>query len=98
MESAKDENHAFKGSALYTVLTYALQVWPWIITALCAMVLISDLKDPEMAYSMMMAKVLPHGLLGFVVVCLIGAFMSTIDTHLNLGASYIVNDIYKRFW
>ena len=97
MLSAKDENHAFKGSALYTVLTYALQVWPWIITALCAMVLISDLKDPEMAYSMMMAKVLPHGLLGFVVVCLIGAFMSTIDTHLNLGASYIVNDIYKRF-
>lgn len=95
--SAKDESHAFRGSALYTVLTYSLQIWPWIITALCAMVLFKDLGDAEMAYPKMMALVLPNGLLGLVVVCLVGAFMSTIDTHLNLGASYIVNDIYKRF-
>jgi len=95
--SAKDESHAFRGSALYTMLTYSVQIWPWIVTALCAMVLFRDLGDPEMAYPQMMALVLPNGLLGLVVVCLIGAFMSTIDTHLNLGASYIVNDIYKRF-
>jgi Na+/proline symporter len=95
--SAKDESHAFRGSALYTMLTYSLQIWPWIVTALCAMVIFRDLGDPEMAYPQMMALVLPNGLLGLVVVCLIGAFMSTIDTHLNLGASYIVNDIYKRF-
>ena len=97
MLATKDETHSFKGSALFTVLTYTLQVWPWIITGLCALVLLNNIPDPEMAYSGMMARVLPHGLLGFVVVCLIGAFMSTIDTHLNLGASYIVNDIYKRF-
>jgi len=97
MLSARDENHSIMGSALYTFLTYCFQVWPWIITGLCSMVLLQGLKDPEMAYPLMMAKVLPAGLLGLVLVCLIGAFMSTIDTHLNLGASYIVNDLYKRF-
>ncbi len=98
MLSAKDENHSILGSALYTFLTYCFQVWPWIITGLCSMVLLTDLKDPEMAYPLMMAKILPVGLLGFVLVCLIGAFMSTIDTHLNLGASYVVNDLYRRFF
>lgn len=97
MLSAKDEEHAFKGSALYTSLTYCFQIWPWIITSLCAIILLGESGDPEMAYPRMMGEVLPHGLFGLVVVCLIGAFMSTIDTHLNLGASYIVNDIYKRF-
>jgi solute:Na+ symporter, SSS family len=97
MLSAKDENHSILGSALYTFLTYCFQVWPWILTGLCSMILLTDLKDPEMAYPLMMAKVLPAGLMGFVLVCLIGAFMSTIDTHLNLGASYVVNDLYRRF-
>ena len=61
------------------------------------MVLFGQLEDPELAYSMTMAKVLPVGVLGLVLAGLIGAFMSTIDTHLNLGASYIINDIYRRF-
>lgn len=95
--SAKSENEAFKGSALFTVLTYIFQIWPWIITALCGVLVFQGISDPEMIYPQMMVKVLPHGLLGLVVVGLVGAFMSTIDTHLNLGASYIVNDIYKRF-
>ena len=53
--------------------------------------------DYEMAYPMMMVKFLPHGLLGLMVASLLAAFMSTIDTHLNWGASYLVNDVYKRF-
>ncbi len=95
--SAKNENEAFKGSALFTVLTYVFQIWPWIITALCGVIVFQGISDTEMIYPRMMVEVLPHGLLGLVVVGLIGAFMSTIDTHLNLGASYVVNDIYKRF-
>ena len=96
--SAKSENDAFKGSALFTVLTYIFQIWPWIITALCGVLVFQGIADPEMIYPKMMVEVLPHGLLGLVVVGLVGAFMSTIDTHLNLGGSYIVNDIYKRFF
>lgn len=97
MLSAKDENHAVGASFLFTFVNYAVQIWPWILTALCSLVLFGKMDDPEMGYPMMMARVLPAGILGLVVVCLIGAFMSTIDTHLNLGASYMVNDIYKRF-
>jgi len=96
--SARNEKEAFKGSALFTVLTYIFQIWPWIITALCGVLVFQGISDPEMIYPQMMVKVLPHGLLGLVVIGLVGAFMSTIDTHLNLGASYIVNDIYKRFF
>jgi len=95
--SAKSENDAYKGSALFTVLTYIFQIWPWIITALCGVLVFEGISDPEMIYPKMMVEVLPAGLLGLVIVGLVGAFMSTIDTHLNLGASYIVNDIYKRF-
>ena len=97
MLSARDENHAVGASFMFTFVNYALQIWPWILTALCALVLFGKLDDPEMGYPMMMARVLPAGVLGLVVVCLIGAFMSTVDTHLNLGASYMMNDIYKRF-
>ena len=97
MLSAKDEEHAAGASLFFAFANYALQVWPWIITGLCALLVFGSLEDPEMGYSMLMVKVLPSGVLGLVVVCLIGAFMSTIDTHLNLGASYIINDIYKRF-
>ena len=97
MLSAKDENNSVAASFLFSFMNYALQVWPWILTALASIVVFGKLADPEMGYPMMMAKVLPNGVLGLVVVCFIGAFMSTIDTHLNLGASYMVNDIYKRF-
>lgn len=97
MLSAKNENHSVAASFLFSVANYALQVWPWIVTALCALLLLGRLDDPEMGYPMMMARVLPVGVLGLVLACLVGAFMSTIDTHLNLGASYIVNDIYRRF-
>ncbi|MFH1724392.1 MAG: sodium:solute symporter family protein [Elusimicrobiota bacterium] len=101
MSAAKDETHATAGTFLFAFLNYSFQIWPWIVIALCAMVSFHGVPafqaDPEMGYSMMMAKVLPTGLLGVVVVTLIGAFMSTIDTHLNLGAAYMVNDMYRRF-
>ncbi len=97
MLAARDENHAFAASLLYSFVNYALQVWPWILTALASLLLFGQLNDPEVAYAQTMAQVLPAGLLGLVLAGLLGAFMSTIDTHLNLGASYMVNDIYRRF-
>ena len=97
MLSAKDEVHALKAT-LFFALNATLVVWPWILTALCAYLTFGPLEDPEMAYPQMMAKSLPHGVLGLCVACLAGAFMSTIDTHLNLGSSYVINDLYRRFW
>jgi SSS family solute:Na+ symporter len=40
---------------------------------------------------------MPTGLKGVMVASMLAAFMSTIDTHLNWGTSYIVNDFYKPF-
>jgi SSS family solute:Na+ symporter len=97
MLSAKNEQHAFAATLLYAFINYAVQVWPWILTALASLLLFGQLADHEQAYSMTMARVLPAGLLGLVLASLIGAFMSTVDTHLNLGASYMINDIYRRF-
>ncbi|MEM7354000.1 MAG: sodium:solute symporter family protein [Acidobacteriota bacterium] len=53
--------------------------------------------DSERAYVVMLARYLPAGLLGLVIASLCAAFMSTIDTHVNLAASYFVNDLYRRF-
>jgi len=95
--STRNEKHAVKASLLYSFLAYAVQIWPWIITAFCAMILFPNAKDPEMSYVYMLNQFLPAGVYGFVLASLIAAFMSTVDTHLNLGASYMINDIYRRF-
>lgn len=98
MLSAKNETHATLGTFLFSFMSFVIQVWPWIITTLAAMVVFGrDLKDPEMAFPMMMARVLPNGLLGLLLVAAIAAFMSTISTHTNLGSAYLINDIYRRF-
>lgn len=97
MSSAKNELHASWGTFCYSLFSFGMVLWPWIVTALCAMVVFTGIPDPERGYPLMMLKVLPHGLLGLCVMSMVGAFMSTVDTHLNLGASYFVNDIYRRF-
>ena len=97
MLSARDERHAM-WATLFFAFNATLVVWPWILTSLCAYLTFGPLSDPEMAYPMMMTSTLPSGVLGLAVACLAGAFMSTIDTHLNLGASYVINDLYRRFW
>ena len=97
MLSARDERHAM-WATLFFAVNATLVVWPWIMTALSSYVEFGPLDDPEMGYPQMMARAVPHGVLGLSVACLAGAFMSTIDTHLNLGASYVINDLYRRFW
>lgn len=56
-----------------------------------------QLQDREMAYPVLMGLLLPAGFLGWVIASLLAAFMSTIDTHTNWGASYFVRDLYQRF-
>ncbi|MHC4193804.1 MAG: sodium:solute symporter family protein [Planctomycetota bacterium] len=107
MLAAKNEKNAMGATLLFNCAHYALRPWPWIIVALCSLVVFPDiesLKDSfpgvtighDLAYPAMLTF-LPAGLLGLVVASLIAAYMSTISTHLNWGSSYVVNDFYKRF-
>ncbi|MFH6985823.1 sodium:solute symporter family protein [Marinoscillum luteum] len=109
MFAAKNEDHSIKAVLFFNAAHYALRPWPWIIVALCSLVVFPDLEsfrtafpnagsiiNHDMGYPAMLTFI-PSGLLGLVVTSLIAAYMSTISTHLNWGASYIVNDFYKRF-
>ncbi len=97
MFSAKDEKNAVGGTLLFNVAHFALRPWPWILVALVALVVYPNLDDPETGYPLLMLKLLPAGLLGLLAVAFLAAFISTVSTHLNWGASYVVNDFYKPF-
>ncbi len=107
--ASKDENHAIGATFFFNILHYALRPWPWIIVALASLIVFPDLASikeafpnvsndklgHDLAYPAMLTF-LPKGLTGVVLTSLIAAYMSTISTHLNWGASYIVNDFYKQ--
>ena len=95
--AAKDEAEAEKSSWFFNILHYGIRTWPWIIVALVAMVVYPDLADKELGYPKLMLDYLPPVMLGLVVTSLIAAFMSTVSTSINWGASYLTNDIYLRF-
>ncbi len=100
MAAAKNERHARGATLWFVVANNAVRYWPWIITGLASLILIPTIPEgmtQESAYPLVMLKVLGPGLMGLVLVSFFAAFMSTIDTHLNWGASYLVNDIYMRF-
>lgn len=108
--AAKNERHAAGATLLFNALHYALRPWPWILVALASLIVIPDLAalrkqfpalpesmiQHDLAYPAMLTR-LPAGLLGMVVASLIAAYMSTMSTQLNYGASIIVNDLYRRF-
>jgi len=110
MLAARSERDAIGAAFFFNVAHYALRPWPWILVALCSLVVFPDLgtlaaRFPhlpadkighDLAYPAMLTY-LPPGLLGLVLASLIAAYMSTISTHLNWGSSYVVNDVYRRF-
>jgi SSS family transporter len=98
MMSAKNERHALIGTFWFAVAHYMLRVWPWIVVALVSMALLPELTSHKEAYPELLSRILPAGLKGLCVAMFLAAYMSTIDTHLNWGSSYIVNDVYKRFF
>ena len=95
--AAKNEAEAEKSSWFFNILHYGIRTWPWIIVALVALVIYPELEDKELAYPKLMLDFLPPVMLGLVVTSLIAAFMSTVSTSINWGASYLTNDIYRRF-
>ncbi len=97
MFSCKDERHSFLSTLWFAIAHYAVRPWPWILTALSAYVLFGKTADPESMYPMMINQYMPIGLKGLMMTAFFAAYMSTITTHLNWGASYVINDFYKRF-
>ena len=97
MSSTRNERHALLATLWFNVANYALRPWPWILVALASVVLLPEMTDNEAAYAAMIPKLAPAGLLGLIVASFLAAFMSTVDTMLNLCSSYVVNDLYRRF-
>jgi len=111
MLAAKRESDSMWGTMLFQVMHYALRPWPWIIVALASMVVYPTLNDihaafpglapnlvgDDIAYPAMLVF-LPAGWAGFMVAGLFAAYRSTLESHLNWGTSYLVNDFYRRFF
>ncbi|MGH7457270.1 MAG: sodium:solute symporter family transporter, partial [bacterium] len=97
--SAKDEKHGLLATLWFNIAHYALRPWPWILTALASLILYPDLVDKESGYikTLIDPNVFPVYLRGFMLAAFAAAYMSTIGTQLNWGASYVINDFYRRF-
>ena len=108
--AARSERHAVGAMLWFNLAHYAVRPWPWILVALASLIVYPTLDSiaeafPHLAPSLVrhdlaypaMLVFLPHGLLGLVVASLAAALMSTLSTHLNWGASYVVDDVYRRF-
>ncbi|HLM98224.1 MAG TPA: sodium:solute symporter family protein [Bryobacteraceae bacterium] len=97
MFCAKDEKNSLLATLWFNIAHYGLRPWPWILVGLASIILYPDLKDKESGYVLVMVNYLPAALRGLMLAGFAAAFMSTIGTNLNWGASYLVNDFYRRF-
>jgi len=99
--SAKDEKHSLLATLWFNIAHYALRPWPWILVALVAVVRFHGdpgfAADPESGYIRILITDLPASLRGLMIAGFFAAYMSTIATELNWGASYLMNDLYRRF-
>ena len=107
MASCRDERHAVRATLFFQIVHYCVRPWPWIMVAFAALALHPEIREwatspepegnPEHSYPMLIRELAPSGLRGLMLVTFVAAFMSTVSTQMNLGASYLVNDVYKRF-
>jgi solute:Na+ symporter, SSS family len=109
LAATRSASDARRAAGLFVVLNYLLRPWPWFLVALAALVLIPMGQEEqvlggkmaevaanrEAAYPALIAQLLPEGLKGMLIASLMAAFMSTVDTHINWGASYLANDLYR---
>ena len=109
MASCRDEKHAVKATLFFQLVHYCVRPWPWIMVAFAALAMHPELRqwaiadpatkppDPGAGFPMLIRELAPVGLRGLLLVTFAAAFMSTISTQMNWGASYLVNDVYRRF-
>ena len=101
--ATRDERHSLLSAFWFSFAGTVLVTWPWIVVGLGSLIILplssappELLADPELAYPMMIVELMPVGLRGLMVATFLAAFMSTMDTHLCWGASYLVTDVYRR--
>ena len=96
---ARDEKHSLLATLWFNVAHYAVRPWPWVLTALASLVLYPDLVDKESGFvkTIVDPAVFPVALRGAMIAAFAAAYMSSVGTQLNWGASYLVNDFYRRF-
>ncbi len=94
MMSTKTEKDSFLATLFFQIFHYVVRPWPWIIVALATVVLYPELGADEkrLGYIMAIKDYLPAGVQGLLITSIFAAYMSTISTHLNWGASYLIND------
>ncbi|MBN1283543.1 MAG: Na+:solute symporter [Proteobacteria bacterium] len=97
--SSRTPKDASLATFFFALVHLGLNYWPMILVALVSLVVYPELPSAsaERGYVMLMVKLLPAGVLGIFLAAMLAAFMSTIDTHVNVGAAYMINDIYRRF-
>jgi len=95
--SARTERDGVLATLFFQVAHYAIRPWPWIVTGMATVVLYPNLQDRESGYVKAFVDLLPTPWRGFMMAGFAAAYMSTVGTQLNWGASYLVNDVYKRF-
>ena len=100
MMSAKDEKNSLFATLFFQVAHYAIRPWPWILVGIASLVIYPELTYEEkgLGYIYAMRDFLPVGLKGLMIAAFFAAYMSTIATHLNWGTSYLLNDLYRRFF
>ncbi|MBN1826961.1 MAG: Na+:solute symporter [Candidatus Eisenbacteria bacterium] len=97
MSASRNEKEAVRATLWFQFAHYGIRTWPWVLVALASLVLFPEMTDHKAAYPATAFLVLPAVWRGILAASLMAAFMSTIDTHLNWGASYLINDLYRRF-
>ena len=97
MLATRDEQQARLAGWVFLVVNYLVRSWLWIVVALAALVLLPAGADLELGYPALAVQLLPPVALGLVVISLVAAFMSTVSTSVNWGASYLTHDLYQRF-
>ena len=95
--ACKDERHALASGIWNMAVQWLLRSWPWYLTAIASVVILPRFADHEAVYPRLIAQLMPVGLKGLMVASFLAAFLSTIDSQLNLSASYLINDLYRRF-
>ncbi len=110
MLASRSEKDALGSTLFFNLAHYVLRPWPWILVALCSLIVFPELSDIQKAFPGLnpallghdiaypaMFKFMPVGFFGLIIGGLIAANSSTVLTHLNWGASYLVHDFYRRF-
>jgi Na+/proline symporter len=97
--STRDENQAMRAFLWFNYANYVLRTWPWVVVGVLGLIYYPHASgaESESTYAMAVADFLPAGLKGLMVAAFLAAYMSTISTHLNWGASYLVNDVYQAY-